>query len=285
MPEPARPEIEIFTFDQPFHHNRQQGYYFMSSLLRPDNYARHTLERYTGSPIKQFRSHILLCNFHRYIRSFAKINGKEILANNWSVVHDHDADISIINYGVGSPSAGIVMHCLSFLDELKCVIMLGMCGGIDDSLSIGDLLLPTASIRDEGTSAHYLPKDVPALPTFGLNRVAEEIIMREFNKVPKSGIMHTTDYRMWEFDTAFIDYILKHRIIAIDMEIATLFSVGYALNVPTAALMLVSDLPLKKGGIKSKDSASEVFATYTAQHLDIGIKIIQEVKRQDYPIK
>jgi len=97
--------------------------------------------------------------------------------------------------------------------------------------------------------------------------------------------MHTTDYRMWEFDKEFIDYILKHRIIAIDMEIATIFSVGYALNVPTAALMLVSDLPLKKGGIKSKDSASEIFETYTAQHLDVGIKIIQQVKRQNYPLK
>ena len=257
----------------------------MSLLLCPDNYARHTLERYTGSPIKEFCSHILICNFHRYIRFFAKISGKQILSNNWSVVHDHDADISIINYGVGSPSAGIVMHCLSFLDELKCVLMLGMCGGIDDSLAIGDLLLPTASIRDEGTSAHYLPKDVPALPTFGMNRVAEEVIMQEVNKVPKSGIMHTTDYRMWEFDKEFIDYILKHRIIAIDMEIATIFSVGYALNVPTAALMLVSDLPLKKGGLKSKDSASEIFEIYTEQHLDIGIKIIQEVKRQNYPIR
>lgn len=257
----------------------------MSSQLRPDNYARHTLERYTGSPIKEFCSHIIICNFHRYIRSFAKSTGKPILSNNWSVVHDHEADISIINYGVGSPSAGIVMHCLSFLDELKCVLMLGMCGGIDDSLAIGDLLLPTASIRDEGTSAHYLPKDVPALPTFGMNRVAEEVIMKEFQKVPKSGIMHTTDYRMWEFDNGFIEYILKHRIIAIDMEIATIFSVGYALNVPTSALMLVSDLPLKKGGIKSKDSASEIFANYTEQHLGIGIKILQEVKKQNYPLR
>lgn len=256
----------------------------MGFTLRPDNYARHTLERYTGSSVKEFRSHILICNFHRYIRHFSQVTGNPIKANNWSVVHDNEADISIINYGVGSPSAGIIMHCLSFLDDLKCVIMLGMCGGIDDDLEIGDLLLPTASIRDEGTSSHYLPKHVPALPTFGINRIAEQVIIKEFDKVPKSGIMHTTDYRMWEFDNEFIEYILKHRIIAIDMEIATIFSVGYALNVPTSALMLVSDLPLKKGGIKSKDSAQEVFQTYTEQHLDIGIKIIEEIKGQNLPI-
>jgi AMP nucleosidase len=163
--------------------------------------------------------------------------------------------------------------------------MLGMCGGIDDRLEIGDLILPTASIRDEGTSAHYLPKDVPALPTFGMNRISEEVLKKEFNTVPKSGIMHTTDYRMWEFDTEFINYILKHRIIAIDMEIATLFSVGYALNVPTGALMLVSDLPLKKGGIKSKDSAQDIFQTYTERHLETGIKIVEEIKKQNSPIQ
>ena len=103
-----------------------------------------------------------------------------------------------------------------------------------------------------------------------------------YNTYPKSGIMHTTDYRMWEFDQEFIKYILKHRIIAIDMEIATLFSVGYALNVPTAALMLVSDLPLRKGGIKSKDSAKEIFKTYTEQHLEIGIKIIEQMKKDNH---
>lgn len=254
----------------------------MTSQLRPDNYARHTLERYTDSSVKEFCSHILICNFHRYIKYFSKITGKEILANNWSVVHDHDADISLINYGVGSPQAGIIMHCLSFLDELKCVLMMGMCGGIDDALEIGDLVLPTASIRDEGTSAHYLPQNVPALPTFGMNRVTEEVLIREYNTYPKSGIMLTTDYRMWEFDLEFIEYIQKHRIIAIDMEIATLFSVGYALNVPTGALMLVSDLPLRTGGIKSKDSAKEVFKTYTERHLEIGIKIVKEMQKDNY---
>ena len=257
----------------------------MTIQLRPDNYARHTLERYTGSSVTDFCSNILLCNFHRYIKHFSLVSDKEIFSNNWSVVHDKERDISIINYGVGSPSAGIVMHCLSYLDNLKLVLMLGMCGGIDDSLEIGDLILPTASIRDEGTSAHYLPKDVPALPTFGINRIAEQVIKDQTGTRPKSGIMHTTDYRMWEFDQEFIDYILKHRIVAIDMEIATIFSVAYALNVPTGALMLVSDMPLRKGGIKSKDSAQDIFQTYTEQHLDIGIKIVKKCTETSRPIE
>lgn len=252
----------------------------MTSTLRPDSYARQTLERYTGSAVEDFGSCILLSNFQRYINDYSKLSGISIDSGHWSVVHDKEKDISIINHGVGSPSAGIVMHCLSFLDKLECVVMLGMCGGIGDDIEIGEFLIPTASVRDEGTSVHYLPKDVPALPDFRVNQICEDMIIQKMNQRPKSGIMLTTDYRMWEFDEEFIDYIHKHRILAIDMEIATLFSVGYALNVPTGAIMLVSDLPLRKGGIKSKDSAAEVFSKFTELHLQIGIDVMDYVNKQ-----
>ncbi len=253
-----------------------------STHLRPDSYARHTLERYTGSSVEDFGSYILLCNFQRYVEDFSKITSSPVQSGYWNVVHDKKSDISIINHGVGSPSAGIIMHCLSYLDNLQCVIMLGMCGGIDDDVDVGDIIIPTASIRDEGTSKHYLPQDVPAQPGFWINRIAEEVICRKTNKKPKTGIMLTTDYRMWEFDPEFIDYIQKHRILAIDLEIATLFSVGYALNVQTGAIMLISDMPLRKGGIKSKDSAKEVFSNHTDNHLTIGINIIEAIKKSKY---
>ena len=252
----------------------------MSTALRPDSYARQTLERYTGSSVEDFGSYILLSNFQRYIDGYSERSNIPIKSGHWSVVHDKENDLSIINHGVGSPSAGIVMHCLSFLDKLQCVIMLGMCGGIHDDIEIGDLLLPTASVRDEGTSVHYLPQNVPALPDFCINQISEEVIQKKLNKKPKSGIMLTTDYRMWEFDKEFIAYIHKHRILAIDMEIATLFSVGYALNVPTGAIMLVSDLPLHKGGIKSKASAEKIFNQYTESHLQIGVDVMQQIKSQ-----
>lgn len=252
----------------------------MGTLLRPDSYARHTLERYTGSSVKDFRSNILLCNFNRYIDSFAQHTGNEIQTGYWDVVHDETRDVSIINHGVGSPSAGIIMHCLSYLDNINSVLMLGMCGGIEDNCEIGDLIVPTASIRDEGTSRHYLPQDVPAIPCVELSRISEQVVTKSTGKRPRSGIMLTTDYRMWEFDQEFIDYIFKHRIIAVDMEIATLFSVGYALGVPTGALMLVSDLPLRKGGIKSKASAQEIFSVYTNEHLKMGVRICEEINHQ-----
>ena len=251
----------------------------MSKSLRPDTYARNTLERYTGSTISQFGSHILLVNFNRYIDFFSDITGAEIKTGNWSAAHDTKNDISIVNFGVGSPSAGIIAHCLSYLDNVESVLMLGMCGGIDDGLQIGELLIPTASVRDEGTSKHYLQPNVPAQPAFWINQVCEKVIQKEMGIVPKTGIMLTTDYRMWEFNTEFIDYILKHRILGVDMEIATLFSVAHALNLPMGAIMLVSDLPLKKGGIKSKESSVEVFQKFTENHFDIGFKIVEEIKK------
>ncbi|MDA3835702.1 MAG: AMP nucleosidase [Spirochaetales bacterium] len=252
----------------------------MAKSLRPDSYARNTLERYTGSKIEDFCSNILLCNFQRYIESFAEHTGNPISSASWDVVHDKMRNVTIINCGVGSPNAGIVMHCLSFLDQINSVLMLGMCGGIDDSCEIGDLIVPTASIRDEGTSRHYLPANVPALPSVEINRIINEILHHELQACPKAGIMYTTDYRMWEFDEKFIEYILKHRIMAIDMEIATIFSIGYALNVPTAALMLISDLPLRTGGIKSQLSANKIFNTYTSLHLKMGVKICEAISKQ-----
>ncbi len=251
----------------------------MIEKTEPEQYARETLERYTGCSIGEFSAYVLLVNFPRYIEKFSEITGAPIKSGYWTVVHDSTRNISIINFGVGSPSAGIIAHCLSCVPQVESVIMLGMCGGIDEQLEIGGLLIPTASVRDEGTSRHYLPQDVPAQPSFWINRLMEEVIRRETGRDPKTGIMLTTDYRMWEFDDEFISYLLKHRILAIDMEIATLFAVAYARNLPIGAIMLISDLPLQTGGIKSKQSAREIFQNYTENHLHLGIMSIEAIKQ------
>ncbi|MFC1670018.1 AMP nucleosidase [Spirochaetota bacterium] len=250
----------------------------MKRILKPDTYAISTLERYTGSNVSEFGSHIILVNFNRYMDFFSETRNVEIKEGHWDAAHDKKNDISIINFGVGSPSAGIVAHCLSYLGHVESVLMLGMCGGIDDELDIGDIIIPTASVRDEGTSMHYLQPNVPAQPSFWINEICEKVVTRESSEKPRSGIMLTTDYRMWEFDEEYIKYILKHRIIAIDMEIATLFSVAYATSLPIGSIMLVSDMPLKEGGIKSKESAKDVFKKYTDDHFEIGTKVIEEIK-------
>lgn len=252
----------------------------MTQPLLPDIYARQTLERYTGSEISEFGSYILLVNFPRYLEDFAKLHDIPIRTGHWSAAHDPKSSVSVINFGVGSPSAGIITHSLSYLHQVRGVLMLGMCGGIDDSLEVGDIVLPTASVRDEGTSRHYIPRDVPAIPHTRINRYCNEVVRREKDIRVSSGLMLTTDYRMWEFDQDFIGYINRHRIIAIDMEIATIFAVAYALDLPAGAIMLVSDMPLRAGGIKGKDSMKDVFTRHTERHLKLGLETVEEFKRR-----
>ena len=277
---PARDEAHGDVQAQERERSRQRRQGLMAECLKPDNYARQTLERYTGSEIAEFGPYVLLVNFPRYIEDFARLRGIPIRKGHWTAAHDVASGVSIINFGVGSPSAGIITHCLSCLENAKAVLMMGMCGGIDDSLEVGDIILPTASVRDEGTSRHYIPPDVPAMPHTKINRICNEVVRARPGVRVTSGLMLTTDYRMWEFDREFIDYINKHRIIAIDMEIATIFAVAYALNLPAGAVMLVSDMPLRQGGIKDRESMKAVFTKHTESHLEMGLGIVEELKRR-----
>jgi len=160
--------------------------------------------------------------------------------------------------------------------EPKAVLLLGMCGGLHRSLKVGDFILPTAAIRDEGTSKHFMPPQVPALPTFKIQKFISQIII-EKGLDYRTGVSHTTDYRFWEFDEKFKEQLYQERALVIDMECATLFIAGFTNKVPIGALLLVSDLPLKRGGIKTKKSANAVFRKYTDLHLEMGIKAMSEI--------
>lgn len=251
-------------------------------LQRPDSIAEHTLERYADSLAGDFGNYILLTNFRPYVQAFTERFGVEVRqGTSWTAAHAPQEDLSIIAFGIGSPMAGLVMDVVSYTDP-KAVLMLGLCGGLDDDLAVGDYLVPTASIRDEGTSIHYLPPTVPALPSLALNAVICQLL--DEKQIPyRSGIMKTTDYRMWEFDEGFRMQLREERVMAIDMEIATLFAVGYAKALPTGALMLVSDLPLRKGGIKTKESGHSVLSSYSGQHLQLGLEVLMRVRQRAAP--
>lgn len=248
-------------------------------MQRPDKIAHDTLERYTGSAVGDFGKYILLTNFAKYVETFAALTRSEVKDFNWKVAHWKEKNLSILDFGIGSPVAGMAMDLLTYLDP-TVVLMLGMCGGIDDGVEVGDYLIPTASIRDEGTSQHYLPSSVPALPSVRVNRyISKEIHERGLEH--KTGIMKTTDYRMWEFNGDFVEDLRKQRVIAIDMETATLFAVAYARGVRIGALMLVSDVPLRREGIKTKESSKEIFAKYSEAHLDIGVKTMHRIQADE----
>lgn len=246
-----------------------------------NNTAKHKiavdmLERYTGSELGDFRKQIILTNFDYYIERFKTIGDAVATKGSaMNVAHSADKDVSIIDFSIGSPNAALIIELLSVV-EPKAVLFLGMCGGLHRSLKVGDFVLPTAAIRDEGASIHFMPPQVPALPTFKIQKFVSEMIVQKGLDY-RTGVVHTTDYRFWEFNDRFKEDLYEERALAIEMECATLFIGGFACKVPIGALLLVSDLPLKRGGIKTKKSAKKVFRQFTDLHLDIGIKAMSEI--------
>lgn len=234
------------------------------------------LERYTGSRPDQFQKQIILTNFGYYMERFAVLHGdSQSKGSAMSVVHSTKTGVSMVNFSIGSPTAALIIELLSVTDP-KAVLFLGICGGLHRSLKVGDFILPTAAIRDEGASQHFMPRQVPALPTFKIQKFISQILV-ENSFDYRTGVVHTTDYRFWEFDEAFKQQLYAERALAIEMECATLFVAGFACKVPIGALLLVSDLPLKRNGIKTKKSAKKVFKKYTDIHLDFGIKSMSEI--------
>jgi AMP nucleosidase len=246
--------------------------------------AEDMLERYTGSPLSHFRKQIILTNFDYYLDRFDKLCGTEKCKGSaMSVVHSKSADVSIVDFSIGSPTAALIIELLSSIDP-TAVLLLGMCGGLHRSLKVGDFFVPTAAIRDEGASRHFMPAQVPALPTFKIQKFVSQIIV-EKGLDYRTGVVHTTDYRFWEFDDRFKAQLYEERALGIDMETATLFVAGFAAKVPIGALLLVSDLPLQRNGIKTKKSASAVFRNYTDLHLEIGIKAMSEIAERGEHIR
>jgi AMP nucleosidase len=184
-------------------------------------------------------------------------------------------NITIINFGMGSPNAATIMDLLTAIMP-KAVLFLGKCGGLKKRDKIGDLILPIAAIRGEGTSNDYFPPEVPALPAFALQKAISTTI-RDFEQDYWTGVCYTTNRRVWEHDENFKEYLQKIRAYAIDMETATIFSVGFFNKIPTGALLLVSDSPMIPEGVKTEESDKKVTANYVDIHLKIGIESLKQL--------
>lgn len=258
-----------------------QDVYALPRAVHKEEIGLDMLERYTGCSASEIGNYILLTNFTRYITEFAeRFNAPVVAGSGFQTVNVPSEDMSLIDYKIGSPTAALVMDLLSFRKpKPRAVIMLGLCGGLNKRLKVGQFILPIAAIRDDGASQHYMPPHVPALPTFNIQKILSQVLV-ENGYTYRTGVIHTTDYRFWEFDEEFKKGLIQERAIAIDMECATLFITGFAVKVAIGALMLVSDLPLTKEGIKTKASANSVFAEYTHKHLELGIKALQELRRR-----
>ncbi len=242
--------------------------------LKEHEYVRQTLERYTNCSLERFCDHLLITNFKQYVKAFQERTQGEFTEGNFRVVNVKDLNCTMIDFGIGSPQAALLINCLAYLDNLKSVIMLGMCGGIDDTLEIGDFVIASAAIRGEGTSRHYLPPEFPAIPASSVNLFCIGAVKR-MHLLPKCGIVYTTDRRLWEFDEQFVEYLRRQRIMAIDMELATLLSVAYRFEIPIGSIMLVSDMPLQKTGLKGKRLHDEIYSKHMPMHLELALDAVK----------
>ena len=241
------------------------------------------LPRYTGRPLDEFDDLILLTNFHMYVDMFAKKFGVPVVGENKNMPNASAEGITIINFGMGSPNAATIMDLLSAVDP-NAVLFLGKCGGLKKKNTLGDLILPIAAIRSDGTSNDYLPNEVPALPAFKLQSAISATITR-YNREYWTGTVYTTNRRVWEYDDRFKKYLVKTRAMAIDMETATIFTVGFANEIPTGALLLVSDQPMISTGIKTEASDVKVTNEYVEMHLKIGIDSLREIIENGVSVK
>ncbi len=233
------------------------------------------LPRYTGQSLKDFGSYILLTNFSNYVKSFAEIFDTEVIGTDKPFQCATAEKITIINFGMGSPGAATIMDLLSAINP-KAVLFLGKCGGLKKRNKLGDLILPIAAIRGEGTSNDYFPPEVPALPAFALQKAISTTI-RDYRTDYWTGTVYTTNRRVWEHDDEFKKYLAKIRAYAIDMETATIFTVGFYNKIPTGALLLVSDQPMIPEGVKTSESDKKITEQYVQRHLNIGIDSLKQL--------
>lgn len=233
------------------------------------------LPRYTGEKLENFGKYILLTNFSHYVTLFAEWNNVPVIGLERPMHCATAGDITIINFGMGSPTAATIMDLLTAI-EPKSVLFLGKCGGLKKRNQIGDLILPIAAIRGEGTSNDYFPPEVPALPAFALQKAVSTTI-RDYEVDYWTGTVYTTNRRVWEHDDKFKEYLQMIRAYAIDMETATIFSVGFYNKIPTGALLLVSDQPMIPEGVKTEESDRKVTEAYVERHLRIGIDSLKQL--------
>lgn len=247
-----------------------------------EDIVKDWLPRYTGVPLEVFGQYILLTNFINYVEMFAQEFGVEVKGKDKPMQTATAEGITIVNFGMGSAMAATVMDLLSAIKP-KAALFLGKCGGLKKT-NIGDIILPIAAIRGEGTSDDYLPPEIPALPSFRMQRACSSMI-KKHELDYWTGTVYTTNRRVWEHDEEFKEYLRSIRAIAIDMETATFFVVSFINSIPHGAVLLVSDNPMTPEGVKTSASDNSVTTNFAKKHLSIGIDSLLELKNSGESVK
>jgi AMP nucleosidase len=254
-----------------------------AAVKTKDEITSNWLPRYTGTALEEFGEYFLLVNFSNYVRLFAEWHQVPVHGEDRPMLNATAEGMTIINFGMGSASAATVMDLISAVRPKGC-LFLGKCGGLKKKNKLGDLILPIAAIRGEGTSNDYLPPEVPALPAFSLQKAISTTI-RNHQRDYWTGVVYTTNRRVWEHDEELKAYLRRIRCMAIDMETATIFITGFHNEIPSGALLLVSDQPMVPEGVKTTESDAQVTTNYAEMHLRIGIDSLRELINRGLTVK
>ena len=218
------------------------GKYGRSSIVSPEKLAEHGMDSgaYAEVPPPQAA---ILC-YHRGLadrllasRAHVKIPG---FFGDTYLLDETDRTVALVaDFGIGAPVAAVMLEDLVALG-CRRVASIGTCGGMDTSLAVGDLVLCSGAIRDEGTSYHYLPDGEPALPDPELTqRLADALADR--GEGYRHGDAWTTDAPYRETADEVRRYI-DDGVPVVEMEAAALFAVGQVRGAQVASLLVVSDV-------------------------------------------
>jgi AMP nucleosidase len=292
--------------------------------LRTD-FSLARLAHYTGSPADNVQSFVLFTNYHRYVDEFIRWGAAQLadpasrydsLRCPGGVVITRDTaepervaaesswrrhqmpayhltapgrqGLTLVNIGVGPSNAKTITDHLAVLRP-EAWLMIGHCGGLRSTQTIGDYVLAHAYLRDDHVLDDILPPEIP-IPALAEIQVAliraAELVTGDsgdaFKARLRTGTVVTTDDRNWElrYSRSALRFN-QSRAVAIDMESATIAAQGYRLRTPYGTLLCVSDKPLH-GEIKLPGQANAFYERAISQHLRIGI-VAMDLLREEGP--
>jgi AMP nucleosidase len=206
----------------------------------------------------------------------------------YHLVRSDGQGTTLVNIGVGPSNAKTITDHLAVLRP-HCWLMVGHCGGLRQSQTIGDYVLAHGYLRRDRILNDLVPPEIPvpalAEVQLALQEAAARVTGERGDALKarlRTGTVVTYDDRNWELQfTKERRQINLSRAIAVDMESGTIAAQGYRLRVPYGTLLCVSDKPLH-GEIKLPGAANAFYERAVGEHLLIGLSaldILRENRR------
>ncbi|HMB98925.1 MAG TPA: hypothetical protein VKM36_10605 [Balneolaceae bacterium] len=287
---PSRPKVEMT--DPLIFENADEDEWDITKkklfLFSPEriDLSLNRLEHYTGTDAKNFQRNILFTNYDMHVDVFKKFFPDCLAPENkvqmpaYHHVLPDNKGYSLVNIGVGPSNAKTISDHVAVLRP-DAVIMVGHCGGLRNHQDIGDFVLATGFMREDGVLDEILPLNIPITPNHLLNVYLKEVLDK-YERNYRLGTVYTTANRNWEFiKRRTVEQIHMSRSIAIDMESATVATNGYRYRIPFATLLCVSDKPLH-GKPKLSGEAQTFYENSKELHLKMVIEALKMSKKA-YP--